>query len=91
MGTLLVAASILFGTQKSVDQLFNYHEFESVYDGWMIMVLFILNAFSSALALWWVVRRAKQCLDFSVTVYLIHTLICLSYGGFPKSFENICA
>ena len=64
LGTLLVAASILFGTQKSVDQLFNYHvrtgtsinryimydfhikEFESVYDGWMIMVLFILNAFS---------------------------------------------
>ena len=58
----------------------------------------------SALALWWVIRRAKQvcttkaklvvhqcypllqCLDFSVTVYLIHTLICLCYGGFPKCF-----
>lgn len=25
LGVLLVVASILFGTQKSVDQLFNYH------------------------------------------------------------------
>jgi len=31
--------------------------------------------------LWLIVRRTKQCLDFTATCYLIHFLICLAYNA----------
>lgn len=31
------------------------------------------------------VERAKKCLDFSATVYIIHLFICIIYGGWPSS------
>lgn len=33
----------------------------------------------------YLVERAKKCLDFSVTLYVIHLLICIMYGGWPSS------
>ena len=29
------------------------------------------------------VERAKKCLDFAATIYIIHATICWSYSGFP--------
>lgn len=31
------------------------------------------------------VERAKKCLDFSATLFIIHLLICIVYGGWPSS------
>ena len=31
------------------------------------------------------IERAKKCLDFSATVYIIHLFICIIYGGWPSS------
>lgn len=31
------------------------------------------------------IKRAKKCLDFSATLYLIHLFICIVYGGWPSS------
>ena len=28
-------------------------------------------------------ERAKKCLDFAATIYVIHAAICWSYSGFP--------
>lgn len=33
----------------------------------------------------YLIERAKKCLDFSATVYIIHLLICIIYGGWPSS------
>ncbi|CAI0386849.1 unnamed protein product [Linum tenue] len=33
----------------------------------------------------YLIERAKKCLDFSATVYIIHLFICLIYGGWPSS------
>lgn len=33
----------------------------------------------------YLVERAKKCLDFSATLYIIHTFICIIYGGWPSS------
>lgn len=33
----------------------------------------------------YVIERAKKCLDFSATLYIIHLFICLIYGGWPVS------
>ncbi|CAI7993518.1 Protein SYS1 homolog [Geodia barretti] len=42
-----------------------------------------LNSFTTALIMWKIVRRAKQCLDFAVTLMLVFLLVCLVYGGLP--------
>ncbi|KAI8544413.1 hypothetical protein RHMOL_Rhmol08G0294400 [Rhododendron molle] len=33
----------------------------------------------------YLIERAKKCLDFSATLYIIHLLICIMYGGWPSS------
>lgn len=33
----------------------------------------------------YLIERAKKCLDFSATLYIIHLLLCILYGGFPSS------
>ncbi|XP_064393142.1 protein SYS1 homolog [Halichondria panicea] len=86
MGLWLVLADMIAGIQLSVDQLFDYKEFEGPHDGWLVMGAVALNAFSTALAMWWIVRRAKLCLDFSITVYLLHLLLSVLYGGLPHSW-----
>jgi Integral membrane protein S linking to the trans Golgi network len=32
------------------------------------------------------VERAKKCLDFAVTLYFVHSVICISVSGFSRSF-----
>jgi hypothetical protein len=35
-----------------------------------------------------VVEKAKKCLDFAVTLFIIHLMICVSYNGhFPISWD----
>lgn len=34
-----------------------------------------------------VVERAKKCLDFTATLYLLHLLFCCAFRGWPRSFE----
>lgn len=34
----------------------------------------------------YLIERAKKCPDFSATLYIIHLLLCILYGGFPSSF-----
>lgn len=33
------------------------------------------------------VERAKKCLDFAATAYIIHFIIVLVFSGFPSNFE----
>lgn len=46
----------------------------------------ILNAVVCALYLAWVVERAKKCLDFASTYYIVHLLACWLHSAFPRSF-----
>mmetsp|Transcript_14093 Transcript_14093/g.30554 ORF Transcript_14093/g.30554 Transcript_14093/m.30554 type:complete len:200 (+) Transcript_14093:129-728(+) len=57
------------------------------YLGWMTLAANILTAASSAVYLMWLVERAKKCLDFASTCYIIHLVLCWSYSGFPASLE----
>lgn len=40
---------------------------------------------SRAIYLLYLIERAKKCLDFSATLYIIHLFICIIYGGWPSS------
>lgn len=47
-----------------------------------LMLPFLL---SRAGFLLYLVERAKKCLDFAATLYIIHLFICIIYGGWPSS------
>lgn len=32
------------------------------------------------------VERAKKCLDFAATLYILHLVVCVLYGGFSHTF-----
>ena len=34
-----------------------------------------------------IVEKSKKCLDFSVTLFLLHLLISTMYGGFPSRLD----
>lgn len=38
-----------------------------------------------AASLMFLVERAKKCLDFCATLYIMHLFICIIYGGWPAS------
>lgn len=40
---------------------------------------------SRAVYMVYLIERAKKCLDFSATLYIIHLLMCIIYGGWPSS------
>ncbi|RWS24369.1 SYS1-like protein [Leptotrombidium deliense] len=41
----------------------------------------IINTYRASY-LWFFVKRAKPCLDYSVTAYAIHTFMCFVYNGY---------
>lgn len=57
----------------------------SSFTGWCIIAAFILNSFAGAGYLLLIVERAKKCLDFTATMYIVHLFLCLIYGGLPSS------
>ena len=38
--------------------------------------------FYRSVALWILVKRTKACLDFTVTTYFLHMIICWAYNGY---------
>jgi len=60
-------------------RLVNVHSFT----GWMIIVATLFNALAASAYLMALVERAKKCLDFAATIYIVHAVICWSYSGFP--------
>lgn len=54
--------------------------------GRLVIVAFALNSLVGSLALWFIVRRTKLCLDFSCTFHIIHLIICWFYNSsFPST------
>lgn len=51
----------------------------------MVSIAFFINSFLVSVAIQFVVKRAKKCLDFSATVYFIHLIaVSLFSNGIPK-------
>jgi len=54
--------------------------------GWSTIAALLANALCGAGYVFVLVERAKKCLDFTVTLYIIHLILCTLYNGFPISF-----
>nr|DAD26969.1 TPA_asm: hypothetical protein HUJ06_028437 [Nelumbo nucifera] len=45
----------------------------------------MFGCLSRACYILYLIERAKKCLDFSATIYIIHLFMCIVYGGWPSS------
>ncbi|KAM7483727.1 hypothetical protein LguiB_008310 [Lonicera macranthoides] len=87
--TLGVLLAILVGTRVSRMSLVYFFDYAaltaSTFTGCCVIASFILSSFAGTGYLLYLIERAKKCLDFSATLYIIHLFICIAYGGWPLS------
>jgi len=81
--------SFLVGTRVpwvSLIYLFDYSTLTiTTFTGFCVAVSFLFSSLTGAGILLYLIERAKKCLDFSATLYIIHLFICILYGGWPYS------
>ncbi|PON36017.1 Integral membrane protein SYS [Parasponia andersonii] len=87
--TLGLFLSILVGSRVSRMSLVYFFDYAtltaSTVTGWCVIASFLLSALAGVGYLVFLIERAKKCLDFSVTLFIIHLFICIVYGGWPSS------
>ncbi|KAJ6815985.1 protein SYS1-like protein isoform X2 [Iris pallida] len=88
--TLGLLTAVLVGTRVSRLSLVYFFDFStltaSTVTGWCAIFSFLLASAAGAVYMLYVIERAKKCLDFSATLYIIHLFVCIIYGGWPSSF-----
>ncbi|XP_043464019.1 protein SYS1 homolog [Leptopilina heterotoma] len=92
LGIWIWMTATLMGSTRSLDYAFQYKEIHvRDFGGHLVITIFIINALIGALALWRIVQRTKQCMDFACTAHLIHLICCWLYNGtFPTTFSWWC-
>ncbi|XP_009358196.2 protein SYS1 homolog isoform X1 [Pyrus x bretschneideri] len=87
--TLGFFLSIFVGTRVSRMSLVYFFDYAtltvSTVTGWCVIGSFLLSALAGAGYLLLLIERAKKCLDFSATLYIVHLFLCIAYGGWPSS------
>ncbi|WOK98621.1 hypothetical protein Cni_G07333 [Canna indica] len=87
--TLGFFMSVLVGTRVPRMSLIYFFDFStlvaSTVTGWCAIVAILLSSLAGAGYLLHLIERAKKCLDFSATLYIIHLFVCIIYGGWPSS------
>uniref|UniRef100_A0A7N0RGY5 Protein SYS1 homolog n=1 Tax=Kalanchoe fedtschenkoi TaxID=63787 RepID=A0A7N0RGY5_KALFE len=87
--SLGVFLSFLVGTRVSRMSLVYFFDYATVtastVTGWCVIASFMLSSLAGAGYLLYLIERAKKCLDFSATLYILHLFICIIYGGWPSS------
>nr|XP_016465198.1 PREDICTED: protein SYS1 homolog isoform X2 [Nicotiana tabacum] len=87
--TLGIFLAILVGTRVSRMSLVYFFDYAAVtastVTGWCVIASFLLSSLAGVGILFYLIERAKKCLDFSATLYIVHLFICIVYGGWPSS------
>jgi hypothetical protein len=87
--TLCLLLSMLgFPVEDLLGQLFSYQVWKSTTaQGFLVPCAYLFNSIWMAGWLLCIVKRAKKCLDFAVTMYLLHFVFCTVFYGFPYSWS----
>lgn len=89
--TLGVFLSLLVGTRVSRMSLVYFFDFATIsiatVTGWCVIASFLLSAIAGAAYMLYLIERAKKCLDFSATLFIVHLVLCILYGGWPASIS----
>jgi len=82
--TLTVLFNHLFGLKRDLLQVLSAESFE-FWDSYSLVAVLVtcLTSPVLVLALVFVVERASKCLDFSVTIFVVHAVLVCAYKGFP--------
>lgn len=83
----VVAAELLMGSAPSLRHLLDFRElrFDTAF-GWTLLFAHLGSAGIGCYLLLAIVQRAKQCLDFTCTLFMFHMLFTWSYSSrFPNS------
>ena len=80
LGTLLAFSHVILDTPVSLDHFFSPHymHFRSV-NGWSDVICTLLTSLMGAYILSFIVEKAKKCVDFTCTLYLLHLAVCTYY------------
>ena len=80
MGTLWGLNHILFSSPVSLDRFFTsqYIDFVTI-SGWIETFSTLICAVAGAYLLSLIVERSKKCVDFTFTLYFLHTVMCMFY------------
>ncbi|XP_072169337.1 protein SYS1 homolog [Diadema setosum] len=81
-GLWLILIDYILDHPKSLNQVFGYDclDFSSS-RGRMTAAVYVLNALTCAVGLWFIVQRTKKCTDFSVTLHFVHFIACWIYNN----------
>ncbi|KAJ1545515.1 hypothetical protein HK405_007868, partial [Cladochytrium tenue] len=87
LSVVVLALELVTGSPVTLDHLLLASELRTgTAMGWCLAGAFLLNAAISSFLLLLIVQRAKQCLDFSATIQLLHAALTTAYsGGLPRS------
>lgn len=85
MGAIFMGCNLVFGLPLSMDRFFLVDEntlagkSESYYEDVLVV---LASALAGSFLLRTIVEKSRKCLDFSVTLYLVHFGACMLYSRF---------
>lgn len=88
LGILVFVIDCLFGHDPSLNHIFNYSDIIiRTWIGLFVIISYLVNSIAASFYLWYIVKRAKSCLDYSATIYIIHFICCWILNSFPSTFS----
>ncbi|KAL3799190.1 hypothetical protein ACHAW5_005467 [Stephanodiscus triporus] len=89
LGCIFQMNHVLFATSVTIDRIFT-DEYLDVWSalGWIDNAAVLTSSFVGSLLLAVIVEKSKKCLDFSVTLFVIHVVLCSVYSrGLPATWD----
>lgn len=80
--------NVIFASSLTIDRIFT-DDYLNIWvaEGWLDNSLVLFSSVTDAILLAIIVEKAKKCLDFSVTSFLIHVIACTVYDGIPSTWD----
>ena len=88
LGFLVQVNYVFFGTSITLDRLFT-DKYVRIWTaaGWADTTAIIIASLVGSFLLAVIVEKSKKCLDFSVTLFMIHFILCTLYKGVPATWD----
>lgn len=88
LGILFQTNHLFYGTSITLERIFTDKYIEVwAWRGWPDISAILLSSLLGSVLLAIIVEKSKKCLDFSVTLFLIHILSSAIYGGIPSTLD----
>ena len=82
LAVLFQINSFLYGTNVTLDRIFTDEHVQIWHvQGWPDCCAIWLASLVGSVLLTMIVEKSKKCLDFSVTLFVLHVLLCTYYQG----------